>query len=143
MATFSVQELQDKLRNIEAGLIEDTYNIDTLNEYHALKLYILEQELNTDDPIYRHLHSKIKLVDDYIIYKNTIQQKRKIDLLTLINFIFLPLGLIVGYYGMNFGGMGGITKKTGIFTIKYPHRFIFMLFVVSTIVFIFLYYWVH
>lgn len=91
-----------------------------MNEYHTLKKYILEQEINTDEAIYRNLHSKIKLIDDYIIYKNTIQQKQKIDLLTLINFIFLPLGLIVGYHGMNFGGMGGITKKTGIFTMKHP-----------------------
>ena len=42
---------------------------------------------------------------------------------------------------MNFKGMGECGKKTGgVFSIKYPHLFVFILFIISTISMIYFYF---
>ena len=41
------------------------------------------------------------------------QQNRVITMLTIITTIFLPLTLLVGWYGMNFAGMPELTWKYG------------------------------
>jgi Mg2+ and Co2+ transporter CorA len=38
--------------------------------------------------------------------------------------IFLPLGFIVGYFGMNFKSMGSPSLNSGVFSIKHVEKFI-------------------
>ena len=51
-----------------------------------------------------------------------------ISLLTIINIVVLPLGIIVGYFGMNF------TKMNNIFSINNPHLFVLLLSILSSII---------
>jgi Mg2+ and Co2+ transporter CorA len=41
----------------------------------------------------------------------------KYTLLTLVNLIFIPLGVLVGYFGMNFASMGVPDVKSGILSV--------------------------
>ena len=49
---------------------------------------------------------------------------KQLNLLTIINLIAAIIGIIVGYYGMNFKYM---SKPGNIFSIKYPHVFVILL----------------
>ena len=42
-----------------------------------------------------------------------IRQNRIMQILTIVTTIFLPLTLLVGWYGMNFAGMPELTWKYG------------------------------
>ena len=42
-----------------------------------------------------------------------IRQNRIMKILTIVTTIFLPLSLLVGWYGMNFVGMPELTWKYG------------------------------
>lgn len=65
------------------------------------------------------------------------EQKRgaSISLIAIINLIFLPLTVIVGWFGMNFESMGAPTlRNKGIFGIKYGQTFVFALFMLFTVI---------
>jgi hypothetical protein len=90
------------------------------------------------------LKKNIKLFTDYNSMVLQHKQKTSIDLISLIGLIFLPFGIITGYFGMNFKGMGECGKKTvGVFSIKYPNLFVFILFVISTIIIGYFYFNMH
>ena len=63
--------------------------------------------------------------DDYSDDLARAKHYRNTYLLTLITIISFPLTVIVGYFGMNFVGMG--SPKKGIFGVKNPHIFVFIL----------------
>ena len=42
-----------------------------------------------------------------------IRQNRIMQILTIVTTVFLPLSLLVGWYGMNFAGMPELTWKYG------------------------------
>lgn len=119
--------LIEKLNKIDEKLVNEKHTIKLLNEYHSLKKEILEKEITTDDKIFNKVNKKIKLIDDYISYSNSLKQKNNLDFLTLINTVFLPIGIIVGYYGMNFSGMGNPTLKNGVLSMKNPQSYILKL----------------
>lgn len=73
------------------------------NKYLLSEIQILEKEL--------------KIINEFHLNILHFKKKRRLDILTLVNTIFLPLSLIVGYFGMNFKSMGGpgqiLTNKNG------------------------------
>jgi magnesium transporter len=79
------------------------------------------------------IDKNLNLISD--LHKTNLeqQQKNSVDTLTFITLLFLPLTLITGYYGMNFGSMGTPAGKRGkgIFTILYGETWVFVLFFVS------------
>ena len=133
--------LMEKLNKIDERIVNEKHTIELLNEYHSLKKEILEKEISTNDKIFKKLNKKIKLIDDYINYSNSLKQKNNIDFLTFINTVFLPIGIIVGYFGMNFSGMGNPTLKTGILSMKNPQSYIFKLSVGSGLILLALLYY--
>ena len=52
------------------------------------------------------MKKNIQLIDQYETRNAVLGQKKSLDILTLIALIFLPIGAIVSYFGMNFGSMG-------------------------------------
>ena len=78
---------------------------------------------------------KMKLLDNYNAMIIQFKQKNSLDIIALLSLIFLPLTLITGYFGMNFEGMGAPSKFKGIFTIQKPNKFVFILFIISIIIF--------
>lgn len=59
---------------------------------------------------------------------------RNISLLTIINLVVLPIGIIVGYFGMNF------KKMNNILSINNPQLFVLLLCILSSITLLSFYY---
>ena len=77
------------------------------------------------------MDQNIQLLETYNNQLSNISQKNSIDILTVINTIFLPLALITGYFGMNFKSMGAPSLKTGVLAFKNGQLLVFFLFVLS------------
>ena len=60
---------------------------------------------------------------------------RNISLLTIINIVVLPIGIIVGYFGMNFKKM-----NSNILSINHPNYFVILLCILSSSSILYLYY---
>ena len=63
-------------------------------------------------------------------YSLDIQTNTSIDILSKVSLIFLPLGFITGYFGMNFTSMGMIGKNVnykGVLMWKNGHTFVKLL----------------
>jgi len=76
------------------------------------------------------------------MHKNDIHYYgiKNLSLLTIINLIALPIGIIVGYFGMNFRNMGAPTQgKNNILNIKYPHLLVLSCCIISSIIFVYLF----
>ena len=107
---------------IETRIVQKSFNNTISNE---LQEQIKKTEKN------------IEIIEKYIQLKNGEQMKNTIDVLTYLNTVFLPLGLITGFFGMNFIQFGNPptnSNKKGIFAMKNPHTFIAILFVISIVV---------
>lgn len=103
-----------------------------INELYALKKKYINNIRDTE--LLDNIHN-------YLKYKLNKVESRKRHILTLTNLIFLPLGIIVGYFGMNFKSMGNKGIAKGILSIKHSHFFTFMLFLISIVLVIIMYYY--
>ena len=68
----------------------------------------------------QRLNEHTEMLDEYAVQIREIHQSqiemrqtRSMNLLTVVSAIFLPLTLLVGWYGMNFVGMPELTWKYG------------------------------
>ena len=91
------------------------------------------------------LKSKKQSID---ILKEDIQmqeqstQSGSLNFLTIANAIFLPMGAMIGFFGMNFKSMGAPSLSTGIFNIKHAqfHIFWVSIVIIGVIVWFFYFY---
>ena len=113
-----------------------------------LELKLLELELHQEEHknklqnIMKRIHivdKNLEIIKDFNTELHNKRQTKALDSLTIVNTIFLPLTLIVGYFGMNFGSMGCPTTKFGILTMKYGQIFVIGLLVSITIIVYFLF----
>ena len=91
--------------------------VDDLQSYsqdnHPLTYHIFENKIN------RLLQETIDLreyamqVQDVYMSEIGIRQNNVMKMLTVVTTIFLPLTLLVGWYGMNFANMPELTWKYG------------------------------
>lgn len=79
------------------------------------------------------LRSSMDLVNKYEARETLRSQKKRIDVLTYVSIIVLPLTLITGYFGMNFRSMGAPSKSIGILTLNRGQLFVFILFALSIV----------
>lgn len=98
-----------------------------------LELKILGLEINQEEHkkklqnIMKRIHivdKNLEIIKDYNTSLHNKRQTKALDTLTIVNTIFLPLTLIVGYFGMNFKSMGCPTIKTGILNMDYGQIFV-------------------
>ena len=59
-------------------------------------------------------YTELSHIQEYLNHKINIKNQININLLSFMNILFLPLGIIVGYFGMNFNSMGNVTLNRGI-----------------------------
>ena len=82
-------------------------------------------------------------IQDVLQYENQKVDSFKSTVLTIINTVFLPLGVLTGFFGMNFASMGNPDIKKGILSVKNSEMFIFGLmiffFVVTILMFEFMF----
>ena len=119
------------LKNLEDE-IENSLNLNnvTINKYKN-KLIHLEKYFIDDS--YKKEWNKIQRLHKYL--DNMLNQRRDLlaSILTIITTIFLPLGVIVGYFGMNFKSMGVPSLKKGIFNMPHAQHYIFWLGLISSL----------
>ena len=92
----------------------------SLNKFELKKFDVSKQRKQL-----RKINHILEHYDDYSDDLARAKHYRNTYLLTLITIISFPLTIIVGYFGMNFVGMG--SRKKGIFGVKNPHIFVFIL----------------
>lgn len=78
-------------------------------------------------------------IENYLKYKNEKLNSVKRSILSLIGTIFLPLGFIAGFFGMNFASMGNPGINKGVLAIKHSEKFVFGLAILISIVVILIY----
>lgn len=95
---------------------------------------------------------KVKYADNEKLYRiaenidnNLDQENKKLNnlkmtVISALGTIFLPLGFITGFFGMNFNTMGNPTLKKGILAVKHVDKFIITLSIFSIIIISALYY---
>jgi len=159
---LTIQELNDDIKTLESrvdilnnefltegkGIIENSKRFTDINKLYLelrLRLNHINNELvkknnkrYKDDKVeeYEKRLSKIKesldLLNEELKRETEEIQSSKLHMLTLIETIFLPLGVITGYFGMNFSSMGGHvgTKHNpapGVLGLKYGQGFVWFL----------------
>lgn len=106
---------------IETSNIQQSFNSSVSNE--------LQEKI-------KKTKKNIEIIEEYIQLKNNEGMNNTLDTLTYLNTLFLPLGLITGYFGMNFIELGNPptkSNKKAIFAIQNPNVFIGILFIISII----------
>ena len=123
----------------QSKLIEKTFNLE--KEIMELKIKLYLKKLDTK---YKKnidlLDDKINILKDYNLNILHLNKVKKLNLMTLINLVFLPLGIIVGYFGMNFKSM---TYSNGIFSVKYGNTLVILLFIIFIILFTLIYFYIE
>ena len=99
--------------------------------YSRQKLQDPDKDWSDEDKVFDTLENNLKYINTYEDTKVLRQQKSNINILTWVNTIFLPLTLIVGFYGMNFGSMGAPARGKGPFTMRHGQLWVFFLFAVA------------
>lgn len=102
---------------IKVELLFDQLKLEQNNE----KVDNIQKRINDVRESIKHLKEYKKMVD-------SDNSNKMINLLTFINIVFLPLGVITGYFGMNFKSF-----DKNVFSIKRGHSFIWGLFIVVAI----------
>jgi len=153
-----INYLEYLLGKVEESIVKLDKNIDYQKPNHKLitdwlfylkkkkiflgiNLYKLKNNINYEnnkklDNLIEKLNNIKKNIDFIDDFNSQLLEKKRnlsLDTLTRVNTIFLPLTLIVGYFGMNFQSMGVPSNKTGIFTLKYGQGFVFFLMLLSIV----------
>lgn len=116
-------ELKEKINNVKKFthknidiFIEEIYHLKEENLFHSDNYHVLS-----------HL-------EEYLNYQNKKLNNFKSSLLSLIGTIFLPLGFIAGFFGMNFKSMGNPGIKKGILSMNHSEKFVFGVSIILTII---------
>lgn len=120
--TESIEQIRQKVLN---------NNLTTTEINNYLERVILLKFENIDDD---KKYKKLSHIQEYLEYKINNKNQININLLSYINILFLPLGIIVGYFGMNFNSMGNPTLKKGIFKESNGLKLVIVLTIVSCII---------
>tara|TARA_Y100000389_G_C17229222_1_gene397253 strand:- start:70 stop:645 length:576 start_codon:yes stop_codon:yes gene_type:complete len=150
--SFSTSSIEHKIKTFQQRL-HNLSDIKRLNKYSNKsihEIYLLKRDLTIFDIQINDLMLKNNS-KDVNMYKNKVEkllkltntigsyidrfiqhkQKDSLDTLTILQFIFFPLTVITGYYGMNFMSMGAPSLKRGIFSIKKGERWVMHLMLIS------------
>lgn len=150
-------KLDKQLLKLDTLLIDDNSNNNNIkmNDIRDIKKHILDIQIAIN--VLKHENKHLELneqqgkLDDLLKNMNLLNEYNHLLLehyetsllntISLINLIFLPLAVITGYFGMNFGQLGPYEKsKKGILTIKNPNIFVVGLMCISTVVVSLIYY---
>lgn len=116
-------------------------NINSIDVYEYTRYIIhLEKYFFEDTDKNKKYISRLDRLYKYLQQLQVEHNHFKNNILTIITTIFLPLGVIVGYFGMNFKSMGVPSLKTGIFNTDKAQHYVFWLGLIAAMVILFLFY---
>lgn len=126
--TLSPSKLMSVERNISklSDIIEDQYvgfeilsSLTTINQTNG-EISPIKELIKGFEPLNKTMGRLEKLTESYRLQFMLIQQQkstRKINTLTIIQAVFVPLTFIAGVYGMNFVNIPEINFENGYFII--------------------------
>ena len=130
------KDLPKEIQNIYDKVLETKkFTHEKIDEYKR-EIFKLKVEYATNEEMYNILEN----IDDNLDHENRKLNNFKMTIVSALGTIFLPLGFITGYFGMNFRSMGNPSLKTGVLATKHVERFIFGLSIFSIIIISTLYY---
>lgn len=152
---MEIAKIKDKINNLRTrvfgleNFMRYTNKNTLIKKLMAIKKTIIYMEISLDKLELKKfdiskqrkelekINNLLTHYDDYSDDLARAKHYRNTNLLTIISIISFPLTLIVGYFGMNFTGMGA--NKKGIFGVKKPHMFVFILALLLLVPFLFFY----
>jgi Mg2+ and Co2+ transporter CorA len=112
----------------------NTFTHKEINRYMDQVYHLKEKNFDNEKNYMRLNH-----IEEYLKYQNQKLDSFKTTVMSLINTVFLPLGVLTGFFGMNFASMGNPDIKRGVLSIQNSEYFVFGLmtffFVVTLIMF--------
>jgi len=165
-----MKELNDVMDNLNneflshnKGLMENTKRFREINkDYLELRLRLnhIMNELEGKKDKEKYDMGKVKefdenlnkmkdgldLLSEELERETNESQSYTLNMLTLIETIFLPLGVLTGYFGMNFSSMGGHVGKghepaPGLLGIKYGQTFVWGIMLICIIIILYSFDW--
>lgn len=121
----------DKLNYLE-NKIETDSNISNREIHTYIEELIYLEKFFLTDKTQSELN-RLERLQTYLGHLLDQHQQFRGNILTIITTIFLPLGVIVGYFGMNFKSMGVPSLKKGIFNTPHAQHYIFWLGLIASI----------
>ena len=88
-------------------------------------------------------YKQLSHIQEYLNQKINSKNQININLLSFINILFLPLGIIVGFFGMNLYSMGNPTLNKGILKEMNGTQVIIILTIISFIASYYVYNYHH
>lgn len=125
---ISLDELIEKINNKKDWNIKDSKDIlDILYEIEKNE-YKNKKKLSDDE------RNKITFYKSYIQHQIDFIKHLQNHLLSLVATVFIPLGFITGFFGMNFKSMGAPSlNNNGILNLKNGHNKITILSIILVI----------
>lgn len=81
-------------------------------------------------------------ITTYVTGKDQEMMNSHLKILTYITAILTPAGVLVGYFGMNFGDMGAPTNGHGVFSLRHGHFIVFVVLMMIIIFMTYMYFYV-
>ena len=131
----------DKLIYLENKIETDTYISNRDIHTYLAEIIYLEQYFLTDKS--QEEWNRLQRLHRYLKHLLDLHHEFKGSILTIIATIFLPLGVIVGYFGMNFKSMGAPSLKKGIFNTPNAQNYVFWLGLIASILVISIFFILH
>lgn len=150
-----VDNLNNDFLTEDKGIMENTVRFRDINKVYLelrLRLNHINNELEKDSneqyrdkkiENYEKLMEKMKgaldLLNEELKRETDESQAYTLKMITLIETIFLPAGVLTGYFGMNFSSMGGHVGKghvpaAGILGLKYGQGLVWGILLLCAIV---------
>ena len=106
-------------------------------------VYLASQHhLMTEDEkdAYVNLTDLFKTIDAYVTGKDSQNTNAHLKFLAYLTAMLTPMGVLVGYFGMNFSDMGAPSNNRGVFSFKHGHYIVFAVMVLVVIFMTYMYY---
>tara|TARA_A100001011_G_scaffold233425_1_gene241472 strand:- start:2313 stop:3191 length:879 start_codon:yes stop_codon:yes gene_type:complete len=157
-----VEGLNNDFLTHNKGLMENTARFRDINKvYLELRLrlnHIMNEVEKEKNEKYRgekvgeynktmdKIKSELDLLNEELQRETDENQSYTLNMLTLVETIFLPLGVLTGYFGMNFSSMGGHVGKghdpaPGILGLRYGQGFVWLIMLICTAMILYSFDW--
>ena len=91
---------------------------------------------------YDDLTDLFKTIDAYVSGKDRHQANAHLKFLAYLTAMLTPMGVLVGYFGMNFSDMGAPSTHKGVFSFRHGHYIVFGVMVLVVIFMTYMYYYI-